>query len=185
MERRADLIYLTGFMGSGKSTVGPILANSLGYASVDIDREIEERAGKSVSAIFKESGEEYFRNLERSVLTELSTRSGCVVSLGGGTVTNDANLHIVKTTGILVYLKVSDEQLTLRLKHKTDRPLLASLPAGASIEVVRQHISALRERREPYYAQADVIVDIDGKRVGVTIDLIMQRLRRFSSHTRH
>jgi len=180
-EEKSHRIYLTGFMGSGKSTIAPILANTLGYTSVDIDREIEKSAGKTVREIFESFGEEYFREIERKVLQELSHREECVISLGGGTIISDVNLNIVKSTGVLVYLKVSEEQLFHRLKHKTDRPMLSSLPTGASEIEVQQHINTLLARREPYYAQADVIIDMEGKKVGVTIDIIMERLRQMSS----
>jgi len=86
LSRKKDRIYLTGFMGSGKSTVGSILANTLGYGFVDIDQGIEQAEGKTVSEIFREKGEEYFRNLEQSLLLRVSALPHTVISLGGGTV---------------------------------------------------------------------------------------------------
>ncbi len=174
------LIYLTGFMGSGKSTIAPILANTLGYSHVDIDIEIERATGKTVKEIFSELGEKYFRDVERAVLKDISGRAGCVVSLGGGTITNETNLGIVKSTGILVYLKVRPEQIFNRLRHKTDRPMLrsASEPHVGDDEL-RQRIHALLHQREPFYEKADLTIWTDDRRVGVTVDEIVHALQHF------
>src|ERR1041384_4110889 len=120
--RRKNLIYLTGFMGSGKSTIAPILANTLGYTSRDIDAEIEQVTGKKVSDIFTDHGETYFRETEQRLLRESSKLEGCIVSLGGGTIANTANLQIVKSSGVLVYLMASVDQILRRVRHKTNKP---------------------------------------------------------------
>lgn len=176
---RKHLIYLTGFMGSGKTTIAPILANTLGYSFVDIDREIEAATGKKVSEIFSELGEEYFREVERSLLADLQHREGCVVSLGGGTIANDPNLKAVKDSGILIYLKVDPEQIFQRMKYKTDRPLLRP-SAGVELtdQELRSRIENLLVKREPYYCQADFTITTTNQRVGVTVDEIVRRLRR-------
>jgi len=177
-EDRQHLIYLTGFMGSGKSTIAPILANTLGYAHIDIDREIEQVTGKRVKEIFSELGEAYFRDVERAVLRDISARSGCVISLGGGTIINDTNLDIVKSTGILVYLKVQPEQIFKRLQYKTDRPMLRS-PHEDTIgnEELERRIQALLHQREPFYAKADLTIRTDERRIGATIDEIVHALK--------
>jgi shikimate kinase len=175
-----NLIYLTGFMGSGKSTIGPILANTLGFSFVDIDKEIEHETGKKITEIFSDLGEEFFREVERSILRQLSRREGCVIALGGGTITNDVNLEIVKTTGTLIYLKVNVEQIYRRLRYKTDRPLLRP-PSGPQAPLeeseLRARILTLLEKREPFYTQADLIVTTDEQRVGITVDEIVSSLR--------
>jgi shikimate kinase len=175
-----NLIYLTGFMGSGKSTIAPILANTLGLAYVDIDPEIENITGKKISEIFSDLGEEYFRDIERSVIQEVSRRNGCVVSLGGGTITDPINFHIIKSTGILIYLRTSTEQILKRLKYKTDRPLMRS-NIGTTIDEKQLHerISTLLTKREPYYNKADLIISTDDKKVGETVDEIVKSLNRF------
>ncbi|MBI1806789.1 MAG: shikimate kinase [Ignavibacteria bacterium] len=177
---KKHLIYLTGFMGSGKSTIAPILANTLGYAHVDVDEEIERLTGKQISDIFSELGEEYFREVEYTILRELSLKDGCVISLGGGTVTNEPNLQLVKSSGILIYLKVDSEQIIHRLKYKTDRPLLKS-NSGIMLdeEELRSRIIILLEKRERFYSQADITVMSDDLRVGVTVDKIVDGLRKF------
>lgn len=178
-QQKRRLIYLTGFMGSGKTTIAPILANTIGYSFVDIDREIENAVGKSVSEIFSDLGEGYFREIERSILTELSAREGCVISLGGGTIANELNLKLVKSTGILVYLKVSSDHIVHRLRHKTDRPLLKSKERTTLTESeLHRRVAQLLAQREPFYNQADITVTTE-EQIGVTIDEIVRCLKQF------
>lgn len=164
-------------MGCGKSTIGPILANTLGYSFADVDKVIEERVGKSVKDIFREEGERFFRDIERRVVAELSQHDHQVVSLGGGSVVDPGTFAVVKNSGILVYLYTSPEQLLRRLRHKTDRPVLAN-SEGALLEQdeLRERVMQLFAAREPLYAQAQVIVHTDEKRVGLTVDEIVRRL---------
>jgi len=175
--RRRDRIYLTGFMGSGKSTIGPIVANTIGYDFIDTDKEIERREGKSVNQIFERNGADYFRELERVLVQELSERVGMVVSLGGGTIADDVNLSIIKASGILIYLQTSPEHLFRRLKNKTNRPMLRD-EGGDRLppESLTTRISALFDEREPYYKQADIIIPTDDFRIGITVDEIVKRL---------
>ncbi len=177
-QARNGRIFLAGFMGSGKSTIGPILANTIGYAFVDIDRSIEEEQGKSVSAIFKEHGEQFFRELERSALERSTVKSGRVIALGGGTLTVPENLQIVRTSGILVYLKISQDQLFRRLRRRNDRPMLAGQD-GAPLDdaQLRERISSLFIAREPTYALADITLQTDETRLGVTVDHLVQKLK--------
>jgi shikimate kinase len=178
LRSRKDRIYLAGFMGSGKSTIGPILANTIGYAFADIDRAIEEAEGQSVSAIFNEHGEAYFRSLERTALERSAVQPGVVIALGGGTLTNPENLHIVRTSGILVYLKISQDQLFRRLRRRNDRPMLVG-PDGTPLddEKLRQRISSLYLAREPVYALADITLQTDETRLGLTVDYLVQKLK--------
>lgn len=174
---RKDRIYLTGFMGSGKSTIGPILANTLGYDFVDIDLAIEEREGKSVKEIFRDSGEEYFRHLEREFISELIAKRRLVVSLGGGTIVDPSNFHAISGSGILVYLKTTPEQILKRMRHKLDRPILTDVRGERlSSDELRTRIQELFLKREPFYARADITVSTDDQRVGVTVDRIVREL---------
>lgn len=178
-KRRKNLIYLTGFMGSGKSTIAPILANTLGYASRDIDTEIEHITGKKVSDIFTDYGEQYFRDVEHRLLQEASRLEGCIISLGGGTIANQINLQIVKSSGVLVYLAASADQILRRVRHKTNRPLLLT-PGGdrLSEEDLRNRISLLLTERAPYYEQADVTIVTGDQPVGLTIDKIVRAINQ-------
>jgi len=174
---RRDRIYLTGFMGSGKSTIGPIVANTIGYDFIDTDKEIERREGKSVNQIFEQNGADYFRELERILVQELSARIGMVVSLGGGTIADEVNFSIIKSSGILIYLQTSPEHLFRRLQNKTNRPTLRD-EEGERLppESLTTRISMLFDEREPFYKQADIIVPTDDFRVGITVDEIVKRL---------
>lgn len=175
--QRKHLIYLTGFMGCGKSTIGPILANTLGYAYADVDRLIEARVGKSVNEIFREEGERFFREVEQHVIRELSQRDHHVVSLGGGSVVNPDTFELIKQSGILVYLYSSPSQLFKRLQHKTDRPVLTGNGGSPlSQEELRERVAQLFAAREPLYAQAQLTVHTDDKRIGLTVDEIVRRL---------
>jgi len=177
-DNKNNRIYLTGFMGSGKSTIAPILANTLGFTFVDMDFEIENLTGKNISEIFSDLGEEYFREVESSVLLEVSRRDRCVISLGGGTIANGSNLQKIKLTGVLIYLKTSAEQIYQRLKHKTNRPLVGSnIGVTLNEEQLRNRISVLFSKREPFYNQADVIVTTDDQLIGLTVDEIVQNLK--------
>jgi shikimate kinase len=173
-------IYLTGFMGSGKSTIGPILANTLGYDFIDIDKAIEQQTGRTVKEIFYAQGEEYFRSLERTLLQELRAKDHMVISLGGGTIADPISFPLIRESGVLIYLKTAPEQLLKRLQHKTDRPVLVDVSGDRlSEEALRLRIQDLYARRQQYYEQADIIVPTDERKLGVTIDQIVKRLSGF------
>jgi shikimate kinase len=165
-------------MGSGKSTVGPILANTLGYHYLDIDKLIEEKAGKPIVELFETVGEAGFRALERDVLAGVASLDRHVVSLGGGTMANEENFALIQHSGVIVYLQLSKEGILYRVRNKHDRPMLKDahgkpLPADA----LSVRIDDLLNRREQFYNRADLIVTTDNKNVGVTVDEIVQRLR--------
>src|SRR5258708_25692570 len=168
---KKSLIYLTGFMGSGKSTIAPILANTIGYKFLDIDKDIEQETGKRVTEIFSGEGEGYFRETERRILQTASADHHLVVSLGGGTITNPANLSLVKSTGILVFLKTDTAQIFQRFKFKEDRPLLRGADGlRLSDEELLRRVEEMLAAREPFYAQADITIETGGQRVGITVD---------------
>jgi shikimate kinase len=177
LETRRQRIYLTGFMGSGKSTIGPILANTIGYEFADVDRAVERAVGKTVNEIFLESGEDRFRLLERDILARLAVRSRLVIALGGGTIMDEENFRLVTGTGIVVYLKSSPEQLFRRVHRRDDRPVLRDREGQRlDDERLRQRIQDLYQLREPVYAQADFTVLTGERRVGLTVDEIVRRL---------
>ena len=176
---RHNLIYLTGFMGSGKSTIAPILANVLGYDVVDLDEEIVKVTGKKIPVIFLEEGEQRFRDVERSIIQQLCTRNHCVVSLGGGTIANDINLNVVKSSGLLIYLKMTEEEIFQRLRHKTDRPMLRGTEGNVLTEAeLRNRIRHILATREPFYNQANVVIETKNQRVGITVDSIVRAISR-------
>ncbi len=172
-------IYLTGFMGSGKSTIGPILANVLGWDFFDLDKLIETELNDSVSNIFETHGELFFRQKENELLKKTAATENLVLALGGGTLTTQENFEIIKKTGTSVYLKSSPEEIFRRLKFKVDRPLLKSesgmpLPAYET----KAKISELLKKREQTYLQSDIIYLIDDMSVGKTVDDLVKLLKR-------
>lgn len=181
--RRNRLIYLAGFMGSGKSTVGPILANTLGYEFVDIDKLIEQKAEQPIVQLFETVGEKGFRNLEREVLREVAGLDGYVVSLGGGTIANEENFQLIQQSGIVVYLRLPLEEILQRVQHKQDRPMLKSregkpLPP----DELAARIEQLLRHREQFYDRADIIISTDKQKVGATVDAIVRRLKAVLEH---
>ena len=152
--RRIRNLALIGFMGSGKSSTGQILAGQLNFHFLDTDALIEERAGKSISDIFADDGEAAFREWEGKVVDELETLSESVISTGGGLAANDANLASLKTHSLVVCLWAGPEAIWQRVRHQTHRPLLA----GPSPQ---EDITKLLAEREPFYRKADILINTE------------------------
>lgn len=170
-------IYLTGFMTSGKSTIGPILANVLGYDFYDLDKEIEESEKLTVVEIFEKFGEQYFREAESKILNELAKKDNLVISLGGGTIANNNNFEMMKRTGKIIYLKVSPNTLYKRLKHKIDRPIFKDLVLNNKNEAeFIKRITELMEKRKQFYEMADIIIDTELTPLGKTVDRIANKI---------
>jgi shikimate kinase len=177
MSRR--IFYLTGFMASGKSTIGPILANTIGWNYFDIDKEIEQREKKKISNIFLEDGETYFRKKETAVLKELSSGKKLIIALGGGTLVNHENMRIIKENGKLIYLKCSPDIAYKRLKYKRDRPILLSKnDEENNRESLTKKIEKLMEERIQYYAMADYCFNTDDDNIGTTVDSIARLIQQ-------
>lgn len=174
---RYSRVFLTGFMGSGKSTVGPILANSVGYDFVDLDGLIEASEGRAIREIFQTDGEAYFRRRELEEIQRLSQRPKLVVSLGGGTLIQAETYRLIRSSGLLVYLKISPEQVFRRVRHRDDRPLLSD-PQGRPLSTaeLKARISQLYRERETLYASADITVESDPRQVGVTVDRVVREI---------
>ncbi len=167
-------------MGSGKSTVGPILANTIGYQFLDLDQLIEKKEGKKIGEIFAAEGEQKFRSSERAMLREIMTFSSTVVSLGGGTVANQETLDLIKKNGLLIYLKSDPDHIFKRLRTKSDRPMLrdddGNLLDG---EDLKKKIESLLGKRSHFYEQADIIISTDDKKIGFTIDELAKKLSTY------
>jgi shikimate kinase len=118
------IVYLVGMPGSGKSTVGPVLAERLGVPFVELDAEIERADGRTVPEIFEQAGEARFRELEAAALTDAAARDPSVVSCGGGVVLEPANRVTLRATGVVVFLSVPLEVLAGRVAPAEDRPLI-------------------------------------------------------------
>ena len=157
-----NLIYIIGFMGSGKSTAGKKLSGVLGWSFIDIDRRIEEVAGKTIPQIFSGDGEDTFRKIESDVLKSIDPGKGTIVSTGGGTPCHGNNMDLMLGTGLTVYLKMTPEQLTYRLLESTAvRPLIKNV----SDEQLPEFIEKVLSVREKYYSRAEIIVE------GINLDI--------------
>lgn len=159
-------IILCGFMGCGKSTVGKRLAQALDYTFVDTDSAVEAHAGKSVSRIFKEDGEAAFRRMESDMCRTLGAQTGLVIATGGGAVLNSDNVNVLKSNGILVWLKVSAQTVVERLAADTTRPLLQCEDKEAAVQRL------LVERNDLYHAAVDVVIDADSAAEDVVADIL-------------
>jgi shikimate kinase len=159
-------IILIGFMGTGKSTVGEILADSLELEFVDSDEIIEKRAEYSIDKIFAQKGEEYFRDLETEVIADLSKREGLVVSTGGGVVLRSKNMEFLQRSGIVILLTATPEIILKRVEG-TDRPLL-------DVADPLEKIKELLDQREYYYEVADHKVETSYLEVEEVVDKIKE-----------
>ena len=161
MQAQAN-IALTGFMGTGKTTVGHALARVRGMTFLDMDDEVERRAGKAISAIFADEGEAHFRSLERELVRELAGRRGLVIGTGGGIVINPDNIRDLAATGLVVNLRARPESILARVQHETHRPLLA-------VDDKLGRIRELLARRQALYDAVPHQVDTDGRAVDAIV----------------
>jgi shikimate kinase len=149
-------IFLIGYMGSGKTTIGRLLAKKLNLQFIDTDTFIENRYRKSIHDIFAEKGEVAFREIERNILIEILAFENTVIAAGGGTPCFSDNMDLMTRTGVTIYLKLSEEQLLERLmpiKHK--RPLLNN----KNPDELKNYISTTLAEREPIYSRAIIAID--------------------------
>ena len=174
------IVFLTGFMGSGKSTLGPILANTIGFNFIDLDVLIEQKEQKKISDIFAFHGESAFRTIERQMLREAITTNATVISLGGGSVTNAETLDLIKKSGVMIYLKSDREHIFQRLRTKSDRPMLRDEKGNLlDGEHLMEKIDSLLNSRNPFYEQADIIINTDGQKIGYTVDELVKKLAHY------
>ena len=157
-------IYLVGMMGSGKSTVGRLLAETLQYRFFDTDDVIEKSLGATVSQIFEENGEEVFRDIETKVLQELSQYARSVISTGGGAVLSRENWGNMRH-GIVVWLSGKPETLASRIqgKEKDSRPLISG---EGSDDALVSRLEGMLEDRTKFYEEADLVVDLEDAETG-------------------
>jgi shikimate kinase len=174
MDLAARPIFLIGYRGTGKTTVANELALRLGYESVDADDLVEKQAGKSISAIFAEQGEEAFRVLESQVLTALIQRRNSVVSLGGGAVLREGNRAVIRAAGPVVWLTAGVDTIMQRLQSD---PSTAGRRPALTVTGGRKEIESLLNLRTPYYREcATLVVDTEGKIPAEVAEEILQNL---------
>jgi shikimate kinase len=160
-------IYLVGFMGTGKTVVGKELARKKKWQFVDLDDLIELKEKRTISNIFAQEGEPYFRKVEKKVLQEVAKEKKFVVACGGGIVLDKDNIHIMKKTGIMICLSSAPQVILERTAAYRHRPLL-------NVSNPRKQIELLLKLRAPYYAQADKTIDTSKISVREVVDKIIR-----------
>jgi shikimate kinase len=152
----SHILYIIGFMGSGKTTAGKKLASSLGYSFIDLDRKIEEHKRMTIPEIFSEQGEDHFRDTESEVLRSLSHTTNTVISTGGGTPCFNNNMDYMLETGLTVYLKLTPAQLVSRLISSDDeRPLIKNLTGDELLKFVEEKLA----QRTAWYEKSHIIIN--------------------------
>jgi shikimate kinase len=139
-------VFLVGMMGAGKSTVGRLLAQALGYTFVDADRELEARSGALIATIFSVEGEEGFRRREAALLDELTQRPGIVLATGGGAVLDPETRRRLRERGLVIFLRASIDEIHRRTRSDRSRPLLQTADP-------RRRIEELLRQRQPLYEE--------------------------------
>lgn len=167
------LIFLIGFMGSGKTSVGRHLARNMHYRFIDLDAVIEEREVKSIQEIFDQHGEAYFRQCETKLLNEVYEMKDTVISCGGGTPCFSENMAEMNKHGITVYLKMEPEALKHRLTHaKKKRPLLLNVSEENLLNVIKEKL----QLREPFYKQSKIMLN----GLDVDMNLLQKSIQYFN-----
>lgn len=161
-------LALIGFMGTGKSSAGRALADQLDFRFVDTDELIESRAGKTITQIFAQHGEPTFRELEKKIVEDLNGQKNLVIATGGGLAANPDNLASLKTHALVVCLWASPENIWERVRYQSHRPLLQTPdPLGK--------IRELLAKREPFYRQADVLVNTERRPIKEVVQHVLHQ----------
>jgi shikimate kinase len=150
------LIYLVGYMGTGKTTIGEMIAGRMGYSFVDLDTMIEEKYKLTIASFFNKFDEKIFRKVENETLKDTTELNNVVVATGGGTPCFYDNMEIIGKSGISVYLKNPGETLYQRIiASKKKRPLLVGKTSPDILQFIKDQLAY----REPFYLKSDIIVD--------------------------
>ena len=165
-------IILVGMMGAGKTTIGKLLSNKLGYDFIDLDKIIEEKSGVKINTIFEIEGESGFRDRELQVLSDsLENDNKVIISTGGGIVTHEkSRAQLIKHKALIIYLKANLQTLCNRLKNDNSRPIL-------NVDDKEQVIERILEEREPYYQDlADMDVNTSNMKSIDVVKLIIKKM---------
>ncbi|MDZ7372807.1 MAG: hypothetical protein ONB23_02460 [candidate division KSB1 bacterium] len=176
-----DILFLTGFLSAGKSTVGQLLAQRMGVPFLDLDLLLEARLGRPVEQVLVEHGELFYRTVEAEILAEVGLRPPCVVALGAGTLTYPRSREIIRRHGILVWLAASYEELWRRTEEQERWArlwLTESLGQGLpGRETLQERMKAILDLRLPQYELADIVVDTTEISPEEAVDQILHQLR--------
>jgi shikimate kinase len=164
--KRKNLLFLVGFMGAGKSTIGPLLARELNWDFIDMDQAIEISEGRPITQIFLEKGEAYFRRLESQKIQDLRTKKSCVIALGGGAFIQESNRLLIQDIGFSVFLDCALNVILERCPNDGTRPLFLSL----------EKVEALHAARLPYYHMSDFRVDVTNQTPERIVETILAHL---------
>jgi shikimate kinase len=163
------IIALIGLMGVGKSTLGLKLANSLNYYFIDSDQEIEDREKKSINDIFAQNGEKYFREAERKLIEEITSRDeNIIISLGGGAFINEASREILQQRALIIWINASVNVILQRIGNKANRPLLNQTDKRKTLE-------DLARKRFPIYSQSDLKFNTGEE----SHEVIIQKIKKY------
>jgi len=169
-------IALIGFMGTGKSAAGEMLALRLGKKFIETDAVIEERAGKTITAIFRQDGERWFRHLEHEVIKDAALQENTVIACGGGAVLNSVNMEALRRNSVIVYLAAAPSVIIRRLATGGNRRPLLDVPDRA----VR--VKAMLEERKPLYERAaDIKINTTHLSVEALVGQIMRELAAYEA----
>jgi shikimate kinase len=163
-------IVLTGFMGTGKTEVGRELAQLKGMKLIDVDTEIEKSEKMTINGIFREFGEEKFREIETEKIERVSREENVIISTGGGAVLKKQNMDALKKTGIVICLMATPETILKRTGNSDERPLL-------KVEKPLEKINELLQFRRQYYEQADIIINTEEKSPLQIAEEIIEKIR--------
>lgn len=179
-----DRIFLCGFMGAGKSTVGSMLSDRLDMRFLDLDDYIEEKAGKDIPNIFKEDGESTFRKIERKCILDVIRKYEGVVALGGGSLQNQHIVDHIKLNGLLIFIDTPFSLILERITEESNRPLLLNEQGTVKEkEILENELSTLYEQRLPFYQQAELsIADSDRKTAESMVNSLIKKLKNHVSH---
>jgi shikimate kinase len=166
-----ERIFLIGFMGTGKTTVGSRLAERLGWSMFDTDEEIVRREGRTIPEIFAAEGEPYFRQRETEMLAELSTCDQAVITTGGGTVLAEVNRDRLRSSGLVVALEATVDEIVRRVSADENRPLL-----DTEVGERRQRVEQLMAARQGLYDFAELCVDTSARDVESIVEEVMRYL---------
>jgi shikimate kinase len=164
-------VVLIGYRGTGKSTIGTILAARLGRTAVSTDAEIVKRAGTGIPEIVAQHGWDYFRDLESQICQELADRDGLIIDTGGGAILRSQNVEALKKTGVVFWLTASVDTIVKRIGRDTQRPSLTGTKS-----FLDEIEDMLRERTPKYQAAAHHVVPTDGRSTAQIADEILARL---------
>ncbi|HUX58666.1 MAG TPA: shikimate kinase [Bacteroidales bacterium] len=168
-----QIVYIIGFMGCGKSTAGRKLASHLGWSFIDLDKKIEKYSGKTISELFSEYGETYFRNIESEVLRSFKSLTNTVISTGGGTPCHDTNMDYMLESGLTIYLKLTANQLKNRLaESKGKRPLIKGLGSAELLSFIEEKLAF----REKWYNRAEIIIEAISLDISILHNIVKSRL---------